>query len=258
MSPPPASGELSGRAATIDEVIAELDGLVAEARRQSSRLGYFPALYRKVTVAVKEGIAADRFEDGARMERLDVVFANRYLEAMAARRGGTATRSWQVAFDAAGRWWPIVLQHLLLGMNAHINLDLGVAAARTAPGGELAGLHNDFNAINDVLAELTDGVKEELATVWPRLRRLDRLAGDVDDRVVGFSIGKARDHAWKLAERLAPMSRADQEAEIAATDRRVAKLGRLIWKPGPVARLKAGFVRLGERGTVPEIIDLLL
>ena len=126
-------------AATIDEVIAQLDEVIDRARREGSRVGYFPALYRKVTVAVKEGIAAGRFEDGQRMERLDVVFANRYLEAMAAWRAGEPpTRSWQLSFEAAGRWWPIVLQHLLLGMNAHINLDLGVAAARTAPGAELA------------------------------------------------------------------------------------------------------------------------
>ena len=246
-------------ASTIDEVIERLDGVIARARREASRAGYFPALYRKVTLSVQEGIRAGRFEDGERMERLDVVFAGRYLEAVAAaERGEPPTRSWQVSFAAARGWWPIVLQHLLLGMNAHINLDLGIAAARTAPGGELAAIENDFNTINDVLADLVDGVKEELSTVWPRLRRLDRLAGGAEDRVINFSVSAARDHAWKLAQRLAPMRPEDQTAEIATTDRRVAKLGRLIWKPGPVARLTTGFIRLGERGTVPQIIDLLL
>ena len=246
-------------AATIDEVVDQLDELIDRARREGDRAGYFTALYRKVTVRVKEGIAAGEFEDGERMERLDVLFANRYLAAVAARqRGESPTRSWRVAFDATGRWWPIVLQHLLLGMNAHINLDLGIAAARTAPGAELAGLQADFNRINDVLAELTGGVKEELATVWPRLRRLDRLAGDAEDRVINFSITEARDRAWALAARLAPLARPEQEAEIAATDLKVALLGRLISKPGPVARLTTGFVRLGERGSVAQIIDLLL
>jgi len=157
-------------ASTIDGVIERLDDVIAGARRQDSRSGYFPALYRKVTASVKEGIRAGRFADGERMERLDVVFANRYLDAVAAvRRGEPPTRSWQISFAAAQGWWPIVLQHLLLGMNAHINLDLGIAAARTAPGAELAGLESDFNSINDLLAELVNGVKEELSTVWPRL-----------------------------------------------------------------------------------------
>jgi len=247
------------QATTIDEVIEQLDGLIAGARRESSRSGYFPALYRKVTVSVKEGIAAGRFEDGERMERLDVIFANRYLAAVAAlQRGEPPSRCWQLSFEASRRWWPIVLQHLLLGMNAHINLDLGVAAARTAPGAQLAGLENDFKAINVVLADLTDGVKQELSTVWPRLRRLDRLAGSADDRIINFSISEARDRAWSLAQRLAPLAPDEQVAEIAATDRKVALLGKLIWKPGPVARMTTGFIRLGGRGTVPEIIDRLL
>ena len=94
----------AGVAATIDEVITRLTGILIESRRVGSRLGYFPALYRKVTVRVKEGIAAGRFEDGPRMERLDVAFANRYLDAYDRRgRGDRPTGSWHVAFDAAGR-----------------------------------------------------------------------------------------------------------------------------------------------------------
>jgi hypothetical protein len=40
---------------------------------------------------------------------------------------------------------PRVVQHVLLGMNAHINLDLGVAAAEVAPGPAIAGLRGDFD-----------------------------------------------------------------------------------------------------------------
>ena len=246
------------RASTIDEVIENLDGVIARARRQDSRAGYFPALYRKVTVRVKEGIRDGVFEDGERMERLDVIFCSRYLEAVSAvARGEPTTRSWAVSFRAARSWWPIVLQHLLLGMNAHINLDLGIAAARTAPGAELASLENDFNTINDVLAKLVNGVKEELTAVWPRLRRLDRLAGSAEDRFINFSMSKARDHAWELAGKLAPLPLEAQVPEIETIDHWVAKLGHLIWKSGPVARFTAATVRLGERGSVPQIIDLL-
>jgi hypothetical protein len=114
-------------ASTIDEVAEQLDAVVARARDGNSRLGYFPALYRKVTLSVKEGIREGFFEDGERMERLDVVFANRYLEAIAAREsGGRATRAWEVS----------------------------IAAARTAPGAELPGLEEDFRRINEVLGRL--------------------------------------------------------------------------------------------------------
>ena len=47
---------------------------------------------------------------------------------------------------------PVILQHLLLGINAHINLDLGIAAVETSPGNQLAPLKNDFDMINKLLA----------------------------------------------------------------------------------------------------------
>ena len=122
-------------AQTIDQVIQQLDDIVDWSLSHNSRLGYFAALYRKVTLKVKEGINTGFFEDGPRMERLDVIFADRYLEAFEQNQKKIPpTRSWQFAFETCKRWWPIVLQHLLLGMNAHINLDLGIAAARTSPG----------------------------------------------------------------------------------------------------------------------------
>ena len=119
--------------AAIDDVLHRLGLIIDDARRDGSRLGYFAALYRNVTAEVQRGIAAGRFGDGPRMARLDVVFANRYLDAYDAYAAGRpASRCWVAAFDAASRWPPLILQRLLLGMNVHIHLDLGIAAAEIA------------------------------------------------------------------------------------------------------------------------------
>ncbi|HXT64612.1 MAG TPA: DUF5995 family protein, partial [Pyrinomonadaceae bacterium] len=59
---------------TIDEILADLDQIILRARNDQSRLGYFATLYRNVTIKVKEGIIAGAFEDGPRMEKLDVTF----------------------------------------------------------------------------------------------------------------------------------------------------------------------------------------
>jgi hypothetical protein len=75
---------------TIDEVLMELDKIILRARNERDRLGFFATLYRNVTRNVKQGIAAGLFEDGPRMEKLDVTFANRYLAALGTfRRGET-------------------------------------------------------------------------------------------------------------------------------------------------------------------------
>src|SRR5574341_281185 len=145
-----------------------LTDIITISRQEPSRLGYFAALYRKVTISVKEGIRSGRFEDGARMERLYVNFANRYLEAYDIHhQGEQPTASWQISFEAARHWRPIILQHLLLGINAHINLDLGIAAVETYPGDQLLALKHDFYEINQVLAELVQPFEDAVGGVSP-------------------------------------------------------------------------------------------
>src|SRR5579872_1587153 len=137
---------------TIDEVVARLDQISAESERDKSRIGYFAALYRQVTAAVRDDIRAGRFADGARMERMDVAFANRYFDALDAWRAGTdLTATWRVAFDACGDHEPTVLQHMYLGLAAHLLLDLGIAAAETAPGPLISDIKFDFDHINVVV-----------------------------------------------------------------------------------------------------------
>ena len=249
---------MAARAETIDQIIERITEIVDEAKADRSRSGYFAALYRKVTIQVKKGIEDGFFDDGERMERLDIIFAQRYLDAFEEyRSGGTLTQSWLFALEATEQWWPIVLQHLLLGMNAHINLDLGIAAARTAPHEQLPDLQDDFNKINTILASLVGGVEDELAQIWITLGLLDRFLGNIDEAIINFSMKKARDHAWSVAERLAPLNEAEQAREIERLDSEMLKLARLVRYPGIVGGTVNKIIRLGERGTVLRIIEIL-
>src|SRR3982074_2070477 len=137
---------------TIDEVLQQTDQVIFTCRKESSRLGFFATLYRNVTIKVKEGIAAGAFEDGPRMERFDVVFANRYLAALQSfRQSQPLSKCWLIAFQTAHNYWPLIIQQLLIGTNAHVNFDLGVTAAEVAPGAELETLRGDFDRINNIL-----------------------------------------------------------------------------------------------------------
>lgn len=246
------------RAATIDDVLTLLDGIIGEARQTDSRAGYFAALYRNVTIRVKDGIAHGRFENGPRMERLDVRFANRYFAAYDQhRRGQPLTHCWQVALDAATWWRPLILQHLLLGMNAHINLDLGIAAARVSPGGALADLEHDFRVINEVLIEMLDDVQDCLSAVSPWLGVLDLVGGGTDELVACAGLKGTRARAWRIAERLAPLGASAQQPLIDQTDERVARLGRHLLQPGPLLTTAAFVVRCAEDHTVDAVIDAL-
>jgi len=242
----------------IDEVIQNLDRIIDRSIATGSRLGYFPALYRKVTLQVARGISQGQFEDGSRMERLDVLFANRYLDAFELFQQGKAVpASWRLAFETTAEWWPIVLQHLLLGINAHINLDLAIAAAATSPATELPGLRNDFNRINGILAALVDDVKAELTAIWPLLGLVDYVSGRGDEALIHFSMTKARDCAWQAAEQLAAASPSEHDSLVNEFDARVVVIGRLVRRPGVLAGTTTRLIRLGERKTVRAVIEIL-
>jgi len=244
---------------TINEVLTELDQIILQTRNEQSRLGFFATLYRNVTLKVKEGIAAGFFEDGARMEKLDVTFANRYLSAFHAFRSGqNASKCWVVAFQTANNWWPIILQQLLIGMNAHINFDLGVAAQAVAPGNALPSLEHDFNQINNILGSMINKVRSDIEEVSPWIKLLDRYASQSEDRLVNFSLGKARQSAWLVANMInsTPTNKLGRELEI--LDDGVAKLGSLIANPREwLISLGLRVIRMRESNDVPHIIDVL-
>lgn len=250
------------QARTIDEVILALTGILRVCGIEKSRLGYFPALYRRVTEHVKAGIGAGRFEDGARMERLDVAFANRYLEAWDAwRNRRTVSACWRGAFEAGSNRRPVILQHLLAGMNAHINLDLAAAAAATCPGQEIQSLKTDFDRINQVLAELVDPVERELAEVSPWIGLIGTFGGHAEGAVVNFDIRAARDLAWKRALRLADLQESEEDVALALAimgmDWAVAGLGKLILHPGPLLRTGLRLVRAREESDAVKVMAAL-
>jgi len=63
-----------------------------------------------VTIQVKKGIASGYFDDGPRMEQLDVAFAIRYLQAFEDYRNNRpVTESWDKAFKFSSYYWSNVL-----------------------------------------------------------------------------------------------------------------------------------------------------
>ncbi|SFW35540.1 DUF5995 family protein [Chitinophaga sancti] len=223
-------------AQTIDEVILRLEQIISDSITTDNRAGYFAALYHKVTCRVKQGIASGEFQDGPRMEKLDVVFANRYITAYdewTAKNKPAVSLSWQIAFTQLQKRSVLVLQHLLLGMNAHINLDLGIAVVDIAREYNipLQQIHQDFNSINTILAALSYEVINELNRISPLLSLLGKHSGN-NSLLIQFALSNARDGAWCFAEDLF-----NNGNTIASRDQDINKLG------GSIVTTK-GFIRL--------------
>jgi hypothetical protein len=237
-------------AQSIDSIIERLETVVAEARAGQSALGYFAALYRRVTIAVKEAIERGEFEDNGRMEALDVHFAGRYLSALEQFQNGQPTsKSWRAAFEQTHNGKLIVLQHLLLGMNAHISLDLGISAAAVADRADPMSLKNDFCAINRMLGSMIDDTQERLTRFFGPLGILDHLLGSADESLSMFSIEYARDKAWTQTLELIAGGASRRETLIAERDRKVAEFSaKLVRPPKFTIRFLLGAVRMLERG----------
>lgn len=245
-------------ATTIDEVIAQLDVLVKSAIVQNNRLGYFAALYKRMTMAVKEGIESNQFEDGARMERLDVIFANRYLEACDAYANNKpCSPAWHAAFETAKQPNFIVLQHLLIGINVHINLDLCIAAVATCPGNSITALKNDFDKINQIIAQQAQAVQECLTKIWFPLRLLTSISQNSEDAVLNFSIKTARNCSWANALALAKLALADQQTHISNINKMVEEICSRIANPGIMLTFVLKTVNLMEDKSVGNNIKLL-
>jgi hypothetical protein len=249
-SPPPPQ--------TIDEVLHELDQIILSCRTAGSRFGFFATLYRNVTIKVREGIAAGVFDDGPRMERFDVAFANRYLAALGSfRQNQPLSNCWRVAFETNSRYWPLIIQQLLIGTNAHINFDLGIAAAGIAPGPELPTLRADFDRINTILGSMIFKVRTDIEGLSPWIKFIDRLA-PTQDTIINFSLNKARASAWLVATLVNATPAEKLGTKLSILDDGVAMLGSLIGSPkGLLVKLALRGIRLRESNDVPHIIDVL-
>jgi hypothetical protein len=139
-----------------------------------------------------------------------------------------------------------VLQHLLLGMNAHINLDLGIAAVEASGGALLQSTRNDFDSINSIIASLTYEVIGELNRVSPLLSLMGLHATNYNSILIQFSIGNARDGAWCFAEELCGKTEGKYTECINKRDQTIMQLGESLVHASPLLRITLWIIHLFE------------
>lgn len=185
---------------TIEEVLKKLDKIIIWCKENKSPAGYFACTYRIMTAQVLKGIEQKKFEDNPRMIILDIAFAQRYLEAWENYSNGKkCTNSWYIAFEATKNKDLLILQHIFLGMNAHINLDLGISAASIMPYRKINPLKKDFDNINNVIASINQKVQDSLNKICYPVQLIDQLSNGKDNAILDFAISKARDTSWTTA-----------------------------------------------------------
>jgi hypothetical protein len=105
---------------------------------------------------------------------------------------------------------------------------------------------------------MLDDIEDKLRRVSPLMTLLDVAGGRSDEAILNFSIQRGREAAWRVAERLAPLSPEAMQKEIDVLDRWVDVLAFVIqYPPGITIRLANVLVCLTESRDVGKIIDVL-
>ncbi len=216
--------------------------------------GYFPALYSRVTARIGASVEDGTFADGPGIDRFATGFASHYVAAAVDHVRGPSC--WQACWNVAGDQGVLIVQHLLLGINAHVNYDLPRAVVEVADErGDLLSIRHDFDAVNDVLAATYVDVVKDLDRLSRWVNSAVRLGGG---RAFNFSLKVARARAWQAASAMYPLSADGRRGYADELDRAVSVLAFLITRPSPVLRPLLGLARRLEEHDPIKVVTAML
>jgi hypothetical protein len=209
----------------LDQVLQRMDARIAELRVARDDRRIFLSVYATMTGAIHRGIRSGRFMDLPWTAELTTRFAGLYFDAATAweREPTTCPNAWRAAFAAAGQPRVSVIEHALLGINAHIVYDLPFALSSTMcavgdvvdgrlQGDTLARRRHDYEVVNHILAETILDAQAVLAEESRVSRVLDRVALRFDEYAAEALLRASRTQGWHTALALA-VARDDHELE---------------------------------------------
>jgi hypothetical protein len=229
----------AGPVGTIQEVISRLEAIQAfhesnQPLGKQDGVASFNFLYHIITKNVAEKVGHGFFRDDEFLVRLDVAFANRYLNAMRAHNDGSGPvpRSWKILIERRSEKGVTPLQFAVAGVNAHINFDLAPAVVATceelgrAPS---SGLQKEaYEKVNDIFAEEMGKLRQHLQ--GHLMDWIDEELGRADDIVGEWSVEVARATAWDMANILWAIRKFDigEDALLDTNDRIVSLANHLL------------------------------
>lgn len=218
---------------TVPQVIESFEWLETYFIRNEDLRGVFATAYLHITKSINEALNSGHFEDRSWTQSYLTRFANLYREALLnfeLETDGFVAKAWRISFDLADKKEGLILQHLLLGINAHINHDLAIALHQVKIDPNRHQKYSDHTRVNAILEESTNELKRKVADKYaPILNSIDRALGSLDDDVTSFSIPKAREHAWSFAIAFtAAQSKDEQNILLKSLDEQAAVLANLI------------------------------
>lgn len=242
----------------IESTLTKLDKIIASCEKSRNRNGYFAAFYKSISIKIRGAVEKGEFEDNQRMTEFIRVFANFYLEAYEKYHNNTleVDSPWFYAFEN-GKKKHTIVQHLLLGVNAHVNSDLPNTCVAVAPGKEVINLSKDYFKINQILSDAVVQLEKDIFFLSPVLGILARMIPKLERKLLNFSVSVARSKSWECACILA-MSDAKGKAEVRKSNKAMTReICDRILNPGLFANIVVFFIMITEVRTMKKNIEVL-
>ncbi len=204
----------------------------------------FLRCYSMMSANMLQALADNRFQNKEWVNKLLHRFAEYYFDALACFDcGETVPAVWQQVHQLSSQKKLHVLQHLLLGVNAHINYDLVLSLHdmlkndwnKLSPQ-ERHSRYQDHVLVNTIIAETIDVVQDEVVEQYsPYMNIIDRFMGRLDEKLLVGLISRWRESVWENAVHMLNSQEAEEkEAVRQALEKKVLKtcdwLEADIWK----------------------------
>ncbi len=167
------------------------------------RRAIFASVYTLTTLRMAESIDAGDYANTTWMKSYQTEFANHYRRALRSYALGQRSQvpnAWLKAFDAAAGGQTLIIQDVLLGMNAHINFDLPFAIETVKISPSTASRYADHTRVNDVLGEVGDEIIAALGSLYgANYAALDGALGPLDELLLAGGMATARQSSWNNA-----------------------------------------------------------
>ena len=202
-------------------VVDRMNRLVHQWEAQQDRRAIFLNCYALMTQNMWLALVEGRFRDPDWVTILLNRFADYYFNGLEAyeRRDPATPAVWLLAYEATTRPQPRALQHLLLGVNAHINYDLTLTLVEllgptwtTLTDEQRQQYQHDFDLVNVIIKGTINQVQDEVLERHDWLMAwVDLLGGPLDEWFTGWLITGWRDEVWREAMNM--MACADAAAQ---------------------------------------------
>lgn len=144
----------------IPAIMDHMQELQTELRRTDlANLQFFNITYFIITKNVFAKTGSGYFSEEATLKALDINFARYYFDALKQYCiGQKTTPAWEVMFDFCKKDNSLPLIYLALGVNAHVNNDLGLSLFDVV---KETDFKTDFDRVNPVIYNSLDEVIDE-------------------------------------------------------------------------------------------------